>query len=403
VGAGWLRGAWGELLTGDAASPGARTAETGARPLRTVHLAPGHVPFDTRVFHKEARTLRAAGYDVAVVAPHDRSEVVDGVEIVGLPCLRGRTDRFLRGPFRLFRTARRAGGDVYHVHDIEAVPVGVALALTGKTVIVDSHEDYPRLVLDRPWIPARLRRPMSRAVVSGERVAARAVDAVISAEDAGAERFPPAKTVVVRNAPLESEFSAAGPPITARGNVVVYVGDITRQRGAVEMVDAVGAVDAATAPRLVLIGRMGEPALEAELQARPGWARVEYRGVQDRIGVVDALHSAKVGLVLWHPTRKHREGAVPVKLLEYLAAGLPVVASDFPVMRGLLESCAGGVLVDPLDVVASTDAIERLLGMAPDALQAMSDRVRAHVLEHHTWRAEGEALLDVYARLVGRP
>jgi glycosyltransferase involved in cell wall biosynthesis len=396
VGAGWLRGAWGEHMTGKATTP-------TACPPRAVHLAPGHVPFDTRVFHKEARTLRAAGYDVAVVAPHETSEVVDGIEIIGLPRSRGRADRFLVGPIRLFRAARRARGDVYHVHDIEAVPVGVALSLAGKTVILDSHEDYPRLVLDRPWIPAAARAPMSRAVATGEGLAARAVDAVVSAEDAGAQRFPAFKTVVVRNAPLASEFSDAGSPIATRDNTVVYVGDITRQRGALEMVDAVGAVDAELDPRLVLVGRMGETGLEAELRARPGWPRVEYRGVQGREGVVDVLHASKVGLVLWHPTRKHREGAVPVKLLEYLAAGLPVVASDFPVLRGFLEPCAGGLLVDPLDVPSSAAAIEQLLRADPAELQAVSDRVRAYVLGNHTWTAESETLLDLYARLVGRP
>jgi glycosyltransferase involved in cell wall biosynthesis len=200
-----------------------------------------------------------------------------------------------------------------------------------------------------------------------------------------------------------SEFSEAGPPLATRDNVVVYVGDVTRQRGAMEMVDAIGAVDSALDARLVLIGRMGESGLEAELRARPGWASVEYQGVQDRDGVVAALHASKVGLVLWHPTRKHREGAVPVKLLEYLAAGLPVVASDFPVLRGFLEPCAGGVLVDPRDVASSTTAIEQLLRADPEVLQATSDRVRAYVLEHHTWTTEGEALLDLYARVVGRP
>jgi glycosyltransferase involved in cell wall biosynthesis len=92
-----------------------------------------------------------------------------------------------------------------------------------------------------------------------------------------------------------------------------------------------------------------------------------------------------------------------VKLLEYLAAGLPVVASDFPVLRGFLEPCAGGVLVDPLDVAAAAAAIEHLLRTDPAELQATSDRVRAHVLGNHTWTTEGEALLDLYSRLVGRP
>ena len=71
---------------------------------------------------------------------------------------------------------------------------------------------------------------MSRAVATGEWIASRVVDAVIAAEDTGAQRFPAPKTIVVRNAPLVSEFSEAGPPLATRDNVVVYSGEVESVR-----------------------------------------------------------------------------------------------------------------------------------------------------------------------------
>ena len=77
-----------------------------------------------------------------------------------------------------------------HLHDAEALPVGVVLAFLGRTVVLDSHEDYPRLVLDRVWIHPRLRHPVSACVRLAERLAVKRFRAVISAEDEGARAVP---------------------------------------------------------------------------------------------------------------------------------------------------------------------------------------------------------------------
>jgi glycosyltransferase involved in cell wall biosynthesis len=366
------------------------------RPVRIVHLAPGHVALDTRVFHKEARTLADAGYDVTLVALAEGDRSVDGVRIIGLRQPRNRADRFVGGSLRLLRLARDARADVYHVHDIEALGVGAALALSGARVIWDSHEDFPRLALDRPWIPSALRPLVSRAVGLLERAAVVLMWRVISAEPVGASRFPAHKTVVVRNLPLAREFTEPGPAFGERGNVLVYVGDITRQRGAREMIELVDRLPADLDARLVLIGRIGEPGLHAELQSLPGWKRVDYRGFQGRDGVRAALREARIGLVLWHPTRKHVEGAIPVKLLEYMAAGLPVVASDFPALRGLVDPCQSGILVDPLDVDEVARHVAGLLATDPAELEAAGLRARSHVLATCTWEAEAETMLDLY-------
>lgn len=366
---------------------------------RVVHLAPGHVPFDSRVFHKEARTLADAGYTVTVVAPHEGDTIVERVRVVGLPRATGRFDRFVRGPWRLYRAARRADGDVYHLHDIEAVPVGLLLKARGYRVIWDSHEDYPRLTVDRSWIPAPLRKPLGRVVAGLERVAARRVDAIISAEDEGARRFPPEKTVVVRNLPLAREFGDPGPPLSQRANTLVYVGDVTRQRGAMEMLDVLDRLDPELDARLVLVGPISDPALADEMRDHPAWRRVDHRGRQGRDGVVASLHEAKVGLVLLHPIRKYAEGAVPVKLFEYAAAGVPAVASDFPALRSVVETMGCGALVDPLGVEAVAAAVERLLKAPPEALDREAAVGRDRVLADCTWETEAATLLTVYAEL----
>jgi glycosyltransferase involved in cell wall biosynthesis len=366
---------------------------------RVLHLAPAHATFDTRVFVKECRTLADAGYQVSLVVRHDRAESVDGVRIVPLPPWRSRAGRFIANPWRCLRIALRERADLYHFHDAEMLPVGALLALLGRTVVYDSHEDLPRLARDRVWIPRPLRSVASWLVALVERLVTPLFAAVVSAEDEGAKRFGGERVVVIRNYVLRDEFDTTEPVDWAsRRNTMIYVGAMSHQRGAVEMVEVVEALADIDA-RLTLIGTMNVSGLEAELRALPGWSRVDYLGFGDRATVMKELARARVGLVLWHPTRKHAEGAVPVKLFEYLAAGIPVIASDFPAIREVLGPCDVGVLVDPLDVDQIAEVARQLLA-DPARAAEMGRKGRELVRDHYTWDSQAPLLLDLYRRIL---
>lgn len=365
--------------------------------MKTLHLAPAHATFDTRVFLKECRTLAAAGHEVVLAVRHDRAEVVDGVRIVPLPAWPNRLARFVGNPWRCLRVARRERPDVVHLHDAEVLLVGTLLALLGWTVVLDSHEDYPRLARDRSWIPRPLRRVASAAVTLVERLATPPLAAVISAEDEGARRFRHPRVRVIRNHVLADEFGDDDGRVWAdRERRLVYVGAITPERGAVEMVDCLERLDDDV--RLSLLGTIGVPALSDRLRARPTWTRVDAPGFADRATVAAELARSRAAFVLWHPTSKHAEGAVPVKLFEYLAAGVPVVASDFPEIRAVVEAADAGLLVDPLDGDAVAAAVRTLLA-DDESAAAMGKRGREYVLAHHTWEAQAPILLDLYADL----
>ena len=71
-----------------------------------------HPPFDDRIFHKEATTLVKAGYNVALIAQHEKDEIVDGIRIVSLPKPKNRFRRMTKVACRLFRLAIRENGMV---------------------------------------------------------------------------------------------------------------------------------------------------------------------------------------------------------------------------------------------------------------------------------------------------
>ncbi|MGB2753755.1 MAG: glycosyltransferase family 4 protein [Phycisphaerae bacterium] len=371
------------------------------RPAKVVHLTSFHPPLDTRLFYREIRTVAAAGYEVVLIAPGERDEVVDGVPIRAIPRSRSRLGRLLTTIWQVYRAALREGARLYHFHDPELIPVGVLLKLCGKRVIYDVHEDVPRQLRTWYFIPAVLRGPLAALTEAVERLAARVFDGVAVATPVIAARFPGPKTVTVQNFPIADELAAPWAlPYADRSAVLAYVGGTSEIRGIKVMVEAMGLLPEGLGARLKL-GSAGfvPPELGDEVRRMPGWRRCELLGWQDRAGVARLLGEAKAGLVVLHPTRNHID-SYPVKLFEYMAAGIPVIASDFPIWRDVVEGAGCGLLVDPLDATAVARAIRRLLEDPAEA-EAMGRRGRETVHTTYNWTAQGRKLVAFYARLLG--
>ena len=366
--------------------------------IKVCHLTTVHPPFDTRIFHKEAKTLVKAGYNVTLIAQHKGDEEVEGVKIISLPAPRSRLSRIFSLTLRTFRLALKQKAALYHFHDPELIPAGLALkALTSARVVYDVHEDYPRQILSKPWIPSAFRKPIAWGMGLLERLAARFFDGLVPATPGIARRFPPAKTVVVSNFPRVEELTIDQEetiPYPERPNWVVYVGGITTIRAAKEMVKAVDFMQMPA--ELILAGSFESRALQNALSSLPGWSNVRFLGWLSRPEVAAVLAKAKVGLVLYHPLPNHIE-AQPNKIFEYMAEGIPFVASDFPHWRELGEGA--GVFVNPLDPQAIAQAIDWLL-MHPEEAEAMGQRGRERVLKEYNWDAEAQKLLKLYERLL---
>ena len=141
------------------------------------HMASNHEGLDTRIALKECASLASAGYETHLVITASEADVAkaaaSGVTVHALSNSPTRFARMLKHTWRCYRTARSVDASVYHFHDPELIPYGIWLRLWGRRVIYDVHEDYPRDILDKYWLPKWIRGPVSSATSALEYVAAR--------------------------------------------------------------------------------------------------------------------------------------------------------------------------------------------------------------------------------------
>lgn len=365
--------------------------------VKVVHLTSAHPRNDMRIFIKQCRTLAAQGYEVTLVVADDKGdEHREGVSIADVGHRPGRLNRILRTTRRVGDKALALDAEIYQFHDPELIPVGLRLKRRGKKVIFDSHEDVSRQLLGKAYLGPLSSRILSSAYLRLERHACAKFDGIIAATPFIRDNFREIHplTVDVNNYPMVGELDS-GAPWENKQDEVCYVGGIGAFRGIRELVTAGQFLSSGA--RLNLVGTFSEPAVEAEMKANPGWQRINAHGFLDRQGVREVMRRSLAGVVTFHPLPNHLDSH-PTKMFEYMSSGIPVIASNFPLWRNIIEGNQCGICVDPLDPKAIAAAIDYLV-RHPQTAKTMGENGRNAVKEKYNWTVEANKLIDFYGAI----
>lgn len=376
---------------------------------RIAILSSVHSALDNRVFYREARTLARAGYDVTLIAVHDRDEEKDGIHIRALPRVpRSRRPLLWRAVIRL---ALETNADLFHIHDPELLLItSVLRRKTGRPTVYDIHEANADFIAVKDYLPGIVRYPLAGIFRQLEPWLVRGESGLIFADDAIAADF------AGFTGPRATLFNYPGDELIQRGRlveraelpapIILYLGGMERNRGAALMIEAFAEVYARLpAARLLVVGHFMPPELEEEVRKNAADRGIGHaveiigRVPFERIG--EYLSRAAVGWVTWQPVAKNRKN-IPTKLFEYMAFGMPVVSSDLPSTRPFVRPGTNGFLVEAADPAAHATALLQILS-DPRSAVAMGRAGQQQVAEHFNWRAMEPRLLSFYETVLSGP
>jgi glycosyltransferase involved in cell wall biosynthesis len=364
--------------------------------MRICHLTSVHPYTDVRIFHKECSSLAAAGYEVHFVAPGAPDKIINGVRLHGVICNnRSRFYRATENVWSVYRKALAINADVYHLHDPELLIIGLLLKEKNKKVIYDAHEDFPRTLLTKYWIPKGTRQLMSWLSDKVENMISKHLQLVVTATPHILERFMKlgCNAVNINNYPINGELSSLRVDWKAKQPSVCHCGLINDHRGIFEMITALEKTNI----KLLLAGKFESKFLRDRAMAMKGWKNVRELGQLDRNGVKLVLQESMGGLTLLHPTPNHIY-ALPNKMFEYMASAIPVIGSNFPLWQEIINNNKCGICVDPLNPNEIANAINWIVGN-PEEARIMGENGRIAVTEKYNWRNENKKLVQFYQNI----
>jgi glycosyltransferase involved in cell wall biosynthesis len=368
--------------------------------LRVAHLTSVHSRHDTRIFYKECSSLARAGYDISLlVADGLGNEVKNGVRIVDIGEKSGRIDRMTRVGLKMYKKALKLNADIYHFHDPELMPIGLLLKKNGKKVIFDSHEDVPKQTLSKPYLTPTILKGLARILETIENSVCPHFAAIVAATPFIRDKFLKINpnSVDINNYPILGEL-ASEINWSEKKNEVCYVGGINKIRGVVEMVKA-GEYLKSDA-KINLAGNFSDSHHRAEVKCLSGWQRINEAGFLNRSEVNTLMKKSCAGIVSFLPEPNHVD-AQPNKMFEYMSAGLPVIASNFPLWREIIEGNNSGICVDPLKPQEIAKAIDWIIEHPKEA-ETMGNNGRKAVLDKYNWQIEQKKLLKIYCDLFAK-
>lgn len=356
------------------------------------HITSAHPVDDIRIYHKECLSLYNNNFNIHIlgVVPPKIKNPKTPFSLVSSKS-KNLIYRFFFLPFKILIYAKKINADVYHLHDPDLLIVGLFLKKTGKIVIYDIHEDNPKAILSRDWGFKFLRKFISVVFKWYENGISKKLNYLIAATPGIHNRFCRINnnTFTINNYPILT-FLKLNTETPKKKRQICFAGLISPQRGLEYVVKAMEFVHA----RLLLIGNFTSEDFLKKLKSLNGWANVDYLGYQSRELLENYLTESCAGIVTFLSLPNHTHSQ-PNKMFEYMAAGLPVIASNFPLWEEIIDKNKCGICVNPENPEEIAGAISFLFEN-PSVAKKMGENGKEAVLNKYNWELESNKLIRFY-------
>ena len=183
---------------------------------------------------------------------------------------------------------------------------------------------------------------------------------------------------------------------------IIYIGGISKIRGICELLHAISIVIKKYPDWILyLVGSIAPEQFAAEIEKL-----INELNIKENIKLISwvpyeekekYLATASIGVVTYLPYANNING-LPNKLFDYMLIGLPVVASNFPLYREIIEKNKCGVCVDPTKPEEIAKSIKYLIEH-PEEAERMGENGKRAVFEKYNWENVSKKLLNIYQEI----
>jgi len=366
--------------------------------IKVCHISSVHRWDDNRIYQKQCLTLQQYGFDVHLIVATGGKAASEVIKLHQLRLPKNRVDRIFNLTKEAFHEALKVEADVYQIHDPELLPVALKLKKQGKNVVYDAHENAPASIYDKEWLPFKpFRYAVSKYFENFELRSAKKMDGVISVAQPLIDRFDNERKILLRNLPNLTKFQSKelSPELDKAESGVIYAGGLTAIRNIYEMIE--GIHHSKECRVLHLFGDWESEAYKQKCMSSKGWAKVRFWGFRNSAEVYTFMKlKGQAGLVLFDGRIKNHQIALPNKVFEYMASGLPIVMSDIPYWKENFNNVV--MFANPQLPQSIAATIDELL-TSKEKQQQMIE-IGLETVKTLNWDAEVKKLVDLYLDIV---
>ncbi len=382
-----------------------------------------HSLYDDRIYWKQALSLRNAGYRLIHLGVGDREfDIVSehGIRLIQIKRTRFSSiliinsiiKRFSRNNeyTRLSGIAASLNADVYHLHDIQLINIlkKIKKFKNRPKVIYDAHEPYPITITDREAenVFQRLFNKLYSKYINYREIKLTGFsDVIITTEENVANRFKKH----TKETPVEIIYNYCNWSVNDFRDSektdydFIYAGGIRLRRGAMEMLKAVKALkDEDIRAGLLIVGTVIDRGLEETMKQY-----INKENLSDRVAlkppvqyteVMKLYKASRFGIALFND-QKVNQTILPIKILEYIAFGLPVLASDTGHIGRITKKYNTGIAVNPKNIAEVATAMKKLL-FDHDLYKTQKRNCLKLYKDDFNWSNMGKKLHAIYSGLL---
>lgn len=371
--------------------------------MKICHLVTGHFRTDARIFQRQCKSLKQAGYDVSIITNDGNSpEIIEGISIIVCNKFwKNRIKSLLFAKYQFLDIAIEINADIYQLHSPELLPVGSALKKRGKIVIFDSHEDFPNHIKEKNWIPKILRKPISfifklylhRVVKKFDAVFSPHLHVIHALSKVNQEIY------LIANFPIVNKLNNFSyDDYSRRKEQICYAGTVYEYSNQIEILEAIKNIPSV---KYEIAGTISYKYLNL-LQKNPNFFKVVYHGHLSYNSLSEFYSHQKIGVVIYDYKFNlgYKLGSYGTnKIFEYMEAGLPFICTDYVLWMDIIDKYQCGIYVKPGEVNEIKKAILFLINN-PSIAYKMGQNGRRAIEAEFNWKFHENRLLKAYENVL---